>query len=687
MTRLWAGPAVQSHPHFGRPWIPVVALCTAFGLGSVAVAADGSRHGDTATYVFFWLGLLLIFVPIALVALRKDADRRERLLSIVLLGVALYLVSIVCFTYLQDEFIHLRNTQDILRTGHIFAFNPLLPTAAYYPGLAAVMAGFVDLTGLSPFASGVLVIGAARVLICACFFLVAERVTGSDLMAAVASLVYIANPMFLYWSSARSYENLALPLAAFVVWWLARTRQNADRVAQVVTVIAIFAVIVTHHVVGFALTALLGAWWLAERLISRGRAVPARADRRARVSLGFMTVVAGTTSLAWFLFVARPAASYLITNNILPALQQTVSVLLGQIPMRRLYTSGGYASPAWEPVAGVAAVGLLLLALPLGIYRAWRRRDHAPMLVAVGVAALYPLSLAARLAPTGVAVSGRSAEYVFAGLACVVGLLATDAGRWRRSQNATGPAVGGFCSRCGTARSGAIRFCGGCGLDLSVLDDAPTVPPVAQGEHRATRAVLFGWNRPALATGLLTLVFVGNVTIGTAFYERLPEATSPQGYPWSVQPDVISASMWARQHLGINQRFGANVIDASAVATYGEQDPVAENDAWPIFFAPEMNATVVHQITAAGVRYLFVDWRMTAGVPGSPGYYFSPQEPHAAEYTQAFPAAALRKFASAACTRLIYDSGSVEIFDVSQIENGSCVPALASADRAEGLPR
>ena len=159
------------------------------------------------------------------------------------------------------------------------------------------------------------------------------------------------------------------------------------------------------------------------------------------------------------------------------------------------------------------------------------------------------------------------------------------------------------------------------------------------------------------------------------------------GYPWSVQADVISASEWARQHLGINQRFGANAIDALALATYGEQDTVAQDDVWPIFFAEEMNATVVHQIRTAGVRYLLVDWRMTASVPGTPGYYFSPQEPHAGEYTQSFPAAALQKFASAACSTLIYDSGALTIFDVSRIQEGSCLPVQASAARYQGAPR
>lgn len=98
-----------------------------------------------------------------------------------------------------------------------------------------------------------------------------------------------------------------------------------------------------------------------------------------------------------------------------------------------------------------------------------------------------------------------------------------------------------------------------------------------------TRAAPSGCHRTVVATGLLTLVFVGNVTIGTAFYERLPETSHLQGYPWSVQADAISASNWASAHLGTNQPFGANAIDAMALATCGEQDPVAQKDVWPIF--------------------------------------------------------------------------------------------------------
>ncbi len=86
------------------------------------------------------------------------------------------------------------------------------------------------------------------------------------------------------------------------------------------------------------------------------------------------------------------------------------------------------------------------------------------------------------------------------------------------------------------------------------------------------------------------------------------------------------------------------------------------------------------------MRYLFVDWRMTKGVPATPGYYFSPQEPGAGQYRQRFPAAALQKFTSTACSHLVYDSGPIQIFDVSRIENGSCVPVPTSTIRDNEAP-
>jgi hypothetical protein len=329
-----------------------------------------------------------------------------------------------------------------------------------------------------------------------------------------------------------------------------------------------------------------------------------------------MALVSGAVVGVWFFVVAEPAPAYLVSNNIVPALRQTVSLLLGQAPRRQLYTSGGHIAPTWETVAGAAAVGIALLALAPALHRVWRRREHATLMVAAAIALAFPLSLLPRFAPDGVAISGRSAEYVFAGLGCVFGLL--------------------------------------------VVALVPTGAP----------------KRVAIAVALLTVLFVGDITIGTAFYERLPEPSHPTGYPWSLQSDVIAASKWSRANLGIHQRFGANAIDAFALATYGEQNPVAEDDVWPIFFARRLDAGVVRRIRATGVDYLLLDWRMLDGVPPTPGYSFGTLEPGAGHYQDAFPRAALEKFSASTCVASVYAQGGVEIVDVNRIADGSCAPEV-----------
>jgi hypothetical protein len=639
----------------------------------VGDAASRAGHNYSGALAFFWLGLLLIFVPVGVRVLMRDVGLRERLSLIVLLGVALYGVKILgspyAFTF-GDEYIHLRNTEDILRTRHLFQLNPLLPTAAYYPGLAAATAGLVDLTGLSTFVAGLLIIGAARVLISTCFFLVAVRVTGSGRAAAGASLVYIANPMFLFWSSSFSYEDMALPLAAFAIWWLGRTRQEASRLVPIVTVGAIAAVVITHHVSAFALTGLLAAWWLAERLTGQRTAEGERSSAGQRVvraaaarpsggghSIGLMALIAGVGTGAWFHFVARPAESYLWNTNLFPALRQLGSLLVGHRPLRHLYSGSiGATAPTWYILAGFAATALLLLGLLLALRREWRTgflprrtgdgkhwRGHAPMIVATAVAVVFPLALLPRLTSVGGAVSARSSEYIFTGLGCVLGLLAVEATRSRYGKP--------------NRQAGQGKLVGG----------------------RRTLAV-------ALA---VTAIFVGELTVGVRYNQLLPESSHPQGYPWTVQPDVINAAEWARKHLGMNQRFGVDAIDSNALATYGEQDPVNVDSVWPVFFATTMNKTVVHTIRELGIRYIFVDWRMTRSRPLAYGnYYFSAYEPKNGVYSGPFPGAALRKFASTACARRVYHSGPIEIFDVSRIENGSCVPAVAAAfQNTDAVPR
>jgi hypothetical protein len=80
----------------------------------------------------------------------------------------------------------------------------------------------------------------------------------------------------------------------------------------------------------------------------------------------------------------------------------------------------------------------------------------------------------------------------------------------------------------------------------------------------------------------------------------------------------------------------------------------------------------VKDIKKLRLRYVLVNWRMTRAAPEVPDYYVDALEPEARQYLHSFPAPALEKFSSDPCIQLIYDAGPIQIYDLSQIERGTC---------------
>jgi len=630
-----AGPATSADLRISLPWVAAVTISTLLGLGLVRIAAVKAIDGGSlnSAVPLFFLGVALIFTPNAMRVLMRKTARTERFALVMLLGIAFYLVKVLqetnAFIY-TDEFIHLRNTQDILSSGHLFQYNPLLPTASYYPGLASITASMVNLTGLSTFICGLIIIGVARVVISASFFFVAEQVTGSARGASAASLLYAANSMFLLWSAQFAYEDLALPLAAFTVWWLTRTRGTSGRIAaQAVTVVAIVAVTVTHHVSAFALCGILALLYLAERIFGY-----APATRRY---LGIFAAVTGAMAAFWLFLVAKPAAPYLFGQNLGPAAQGIISTLTGHGGGRVLYGAGtSEAPPKWYVYVGFVGLLIIIIALVPAVIRAWHivrssgiglaARHKAPVAVAAIIAASLPLTLLPRLTTAGDAISGRTSELIFTGIGCTIGLLWVEAGS-----------------------------------------------SASPGLHRIKSLAPFAGLRALLAALLLLLVLVSQISIGYSFFSVLPASTG--GFPIYVQPSMISVADWADKHLGPDQVFATDSVNQLALAAYGDEDPVPATYVWPIFYDSAMDSVAVDAIKKYDIHYVLIDWVMTKEKPLTPGvYYYSSLEPISKINGGPLPKAYFSKFSGYTCSHMVYQSGSIQIYDVSQIANGSCVP-------------
>ena len=137
----------------------------------------------------FWLGLVVLYLPIALRLLKEDVSRDERIGLVVILGVALYLVKILQnpTAFIQfDEFLHVRTAIDVLDKRHLFSRNSLLPVSPLYPGLEIATTAIANLTGLSIFWSGALLLLVARVIFILSLFIFTEIVCGSARSSAAS---------------------------------------------------------------------------------------------------------------------------------------------------------------------------------------------------------------------------------------------------------------------------------------------------------------------------------------------------------------------------------------------------------------------------------------------------------------------------------------------------------------------
>jgi hypothetical protein len=181
-----------------------------------------------------------------------------------------------------------------------------------------------------------------------------------------------------------------------------------------------------------------------------------------------------------------------------------------------------------------------------------------------------------------------------------------------------------------------------------------------------------------VATLLLCLVFLGQVSIGNSFFTLLPNQDS--GFNIYPQPYMINVAHWTRQHLGPHQTFATDATNQLALAAYGEENPANVNIIYPMFFTSSMDSATVNVIKENHVHYVLLDWLTTKEPPVRPGgSYYSGLEPDDLLKGGPLPKAFFEKFATYTCSHLVYQSGSIQIYDVSTIANGSCVPRLIKA--------
>jgi hypothetical protein len=587
--------------------LSTTALVCALGLMSVSLAfwAGRSGHDGSAATAAYWLGQMLIVTPVAARLLtRPPALPWESMGLVALLAGAEYAVKLfyspIMFTF-PDELEHWRTTENILQTGHLFTTNYSLPISPDFPGLENVTAALSAITGLSVFASGMVVIGVAHLLLVALLYALFHEFSGSTRVAGVGSLIYAMNPHFGSFDSMFIYQVLALPflvLGMYAVLQLmppARSQQTRPRIGWWVTlVLSLVTVTVTHHVTSYVLAAVLGLLSVVSGVQSGWRA--------ARVpALAFGLTVAAISG--WLLSVAPTTLSYLA-----PA----ITSLTGGLARN---PTGGNLKPSLDASPAGDRVLVLILVLVLGVLllygapRIWRagRRGIGPTTLLVASVSYYFVLVVRLVSSDGAELAGRAFTFVFIPAAYV-------------------------------AAVGVVHL-------------------IRQRSHRAMRRRA----RELVVVAVAAAMFAGGIAAGwPPYWERLPGPYQAGGFERSVSPQGIAAAKWTLTALGPGSRIGVDSGNAALLGAYGQQDTL--RDASSLYYSDNLGPTERAYLASSSLRYLFVDRRMARSLPVS-GSYFA-VDPHAGQVTSPIPLQNLDKYDGMPGVNRLFDSGDIVIYDL-----------------------
>jgi hypothetical protein len=610
-------------------WIAVLCLTVATALLLVVAGHAAGRRGYDVAPLLFWSGVVLLVVPTSLRIAWPRVARGERLFLLFLLAEALFYYKVVysptSFIH-HDEFLHWVAADDLLTARRLFLSNPLLPIGPAYPALEILTTAIVDLTGLTLFAAGTLLLAVLKGTFVAGLFLFYEKIAGSPRISAIACLVYMGCTTFVVFESMFSYETLGVALFMLTIAVDAASKDLVGRPRlKALGLIALLlgAIAVTHH-----LTAAFAAFYFGAlagfEALRRGRL-----RIEARIALGLTAILAIALPLLWM-----EVRGNLLTNYLGPVVETGFRTLLGKIMGAATPHSehlGAPAQPLGMRLTTSTAILLLALGLATGFFRSlalaapsgaragWRpiqnilnRRWRDSRIVLLTLLAFgFPISVAFRLTIAGWEIGNRMGTFVFIAVGLVV---------------------------------------------------AVSIVHFWQG--RAPR----GWRRIAPAVALAVVV-MGGVTSSALdpIRGRYRVAADQQ----SVEAMGIETALWTKQWLAAGNRFTADRINRLLLASYGRQDVrvniVEGVDSARVFEAERLGPDELYALARSDIDFLLVDLRMSTAPPVL-GFYF---EPWQAQQGKPLSGTELLKFNDIKGVTRIYDNGWIVIYDVRGLHGNS----------------
>ena len=278
---------------------------------------------------------------------------------------------------------------------------------------------------------------------------------------------------------------------------------------------------------------------------------------------------------------------------------------------RALFQSAaGGGSPDWAiALILVAAIGWCVLLVPSLYSVIFRRsvRGGALRYFPAAIAAIFPISLLADVSTASKAVADRATTFIFFGVALVIAAwLARRISRYR-----------------------------------------PMIERVA-------------------TIGVATVIFVGSLILGFGpVVSLLPGPYVVGGDNLSYGSPSLAMAHWADTHLPAGAHVAADHDNTVLLSAIGGVTPVRSGDGEinpeTLYFDHSLTPYDIHVIRKDNISYIVVDDRLAQGRPLY-GTYIAEGEP-----TKRLTLAELDKFNSYPQIKRVYDNGSIQVYDTTEL--------------------
>jgi hypothetical protein len=578
-----------------RRWLLVLAIaaCEAAGMAAIVksyVIAQATVSNE-AEFIWFWAGMNLMELPLIAVIARRGTGAAVRSALLLIIGITTYAPKLLrdpSAPIFHDEYAHWRAAYDIVASGRLFQPAQIIPVIARYPGLHAATAAIVDVTGLSVWQAGMVLVLLCHVALLVGIMTLARAVGLDSRAATLAAVAYGFNASFLYFDTQYSYESMSITL---VVWSLAaftqaiRARSGPHRGAWCcLTMVLSFGCAITHHLTTIELTAVMVIVSVA---LSLPRAARSDGWRGTAVTAWLLTAFTLAVILGWIALMAPITIAYL-SPYLGTAVQQLTQMVSGASSGRQLFSAS--LSPWWEHVAafGVTVVALVFAAGGL-LPRQWRSNGRH--------AAGRERALLSGYATIGL-VYFPSTVFIF-----------SQAGAE------------------GARRSWAISWIG-----LAVLTAVSAAWLVDWAGLRRRAAAR--WTALGVLTAMTATALVGGTAAGLDASYRFPGPYLYGSDARSDTPELNALAQWFLARFGPGHRMVTDRYTGLEMASFGLQNTAMPSAAFPIWdlytaqpgqpLGPPLLFTV---LTQGHYFYLVVDKRMAVDVPQL-GIYFAGNEPN-----------------------------------------------------------